>query len=507
MKTNSKTSFIKNKLLFINICLFLTSIFLGLIIFHIDIKSIFKKPVCNHCNVILISLDALGGNHLPCYGYDRNTAQNLCNFAKDNVFFTHAFSNAGWTLPSNFSIFTSLYPNHHNMTYFDKNKLDPGISTMTEFFKKANYETIYVGTLNDRSLPLERGLGRGFETTSDSLSSISLASWDKAISQLIENNNKKQSTFLSLYTYWGHYPYVVNDVSEGNNKRIFTNDFYQDIPLDYAGYSKFSKEFMDYILNQYENKIKEDNIVDKKNDQNIVDSLKGAKNITDAEKIYNNLVTDFYIKDINRSNFYFDKIKKSEGKISYTRSLYDEMIYYLDKKLVMILDLITKTELANNTIIIITADHGEEFMEHGSFTHPADHLYNSTTTVPLIMYIPGIKQRKVDDLVQSIDILPTILDLTGIKSSENHFDGTDMTDALLGHPQAKHNDYLISEGPNDSIRNNRWKLYVSYNDETNNTYELYDLYNDPLEKNNLAQKEPQIVKSLHVNLNKIIYKR
>jgi arylsulfatase A-like enzyme len=146
-------------------------------------------------------------------------------------------------------------------------------------------------------------------------------------------------------------------------------------------------------------------------------------------------------------------------------------------------------------------------MEHGDLGHPADHLYNTTTSVPLIMYIPGIKQKKIDDLVQSIDILPTVLDLTGLKSPKNHFDGIDITDSILGHWQFKLNDYLISEGSNDSIRNNRWKLYVNYNDGPNNTYELYDLYKDPLEKNNLAQKEPQIVKSLHVNLNKIIYKR
>ena len=67
------------------------SICLGLLIFKLDIKSFFEKPICRNCNVILISLDTLGANHLPCYGYERNTAQNLCNFAKDNVLFTNAF--------------------------------------------------------------------------------------------------------------------------------------------------------------------------------------------------------------------------------------------------------------------------------------------------------------------------------------------------------------------------------------------------------------------------------
>jgi arylsulfatase A-like enzyme len=393
------------------------------------------------------------------------------------------------------------------MVNFDTNKLDPGINTMAELFKKANYKTIYVGPLDDPSLPLQKGLERGFETISDSLSSTSLASWNKAITQLIKNNSEKQSTFLFLHTYWVHAPYVVNDVSEGNNKRIFTNDSYSDVPLDWSGFYKFSKEFLGLIISKYEDKIKTDGMVYKNNDQNIIDSLKGAKNITDAEEIYHNLINDSNVIDGYSTEFYFNQIGKSSEKVSYIKSLYDEMIYYLDKRLTMIFDIASNKELANNTIIIITADHGEEFMEHGAIAHPADHLYNTTTTVPLIMYIPGIKQRKIDDLVQSIDILPTVLDLTGLKSSENHFDGIDLTDVLLGHPQAKHNDYLISEGPNDSIRNNRWKLYVKNPRGENNVYELYDLYNDPLEKNNLAKKEPKIVKSLQDNLNKIIYKR
>ena len=124
----------KNKFLLINISLLITSIYLGLVIFHVDVRSFFNKPICDHCNVILISLDTLGANHLPCYGYERNTSPNLCNFAKENVFFTNAFSNASWTLPSHFSIFTSLYPNHHNMINYGTIKLDRITDTIAELF-------------------------------------------------------------------------------------------------------------------------------------------------------------------------------------------------------------------------------------------------------------------------------------------------------------------------------------------------------------------------------------
>jgi len=508
---------IKNKLLLLNIGLLIALIYLGLLIFNIDIQSLFRRPVCNHCNVILISLDTLGAEHLPCYGYDRNTAPNLCNFAKNNILFSNAFSNASWTLPSHFSIFTSLYPKHHIMVNDVNhqimagdftNKLDPSIITMAEYFKKANYKTIYIGPITDPTLSLQRGIGKGFENIFDSLHpNYTLESWDKGISQLIANNKKKENTFLFLHTYWVHDPYLVDDVPDGNIKRIYTKNFYPDISLNRDSYYKFSQNFLDFILVNYENKIKTDDVYERKNDQNIINSLRAAKSLIEAEKIYLKLIPNFSTREGFFSEFYFKNINKSNMAISYDKSLYDELIYRLDKQMTLIFSITSNTELANNTIIIITSDHGEEFMEHGSLGHPADHLYNTITAIPLIMYVPGIKQKKIDNLVQSIDILPTILNLTGIKNSNNYFDGIDLTDSILGRWFPKKNDYLISEGPNDSIRNDRWKLYVDNLQRKKNINELYDLYKDPREKSNIAKENPKIVKDLQDKLDKIIYKK
>ena len=68
-----------------------------------------------------------------------------------------------------------------------------------------------------------------------------------------------------------------------------------------------------------------------------------------------------------------------------------------------------------NTIVIITADHGEEFYEHGFYSH-AFNLYNESIHVPLIVYVPDTKPQSVEKLAQSIDIVPSILRLVGIES-------------------------------------------------------------------------------------------
>ena len=503
MKFSFISIFKKKRLLAINFILLLIIVYLGCLIFRKNLTTFFNEPICPHCNVILISLDTLGASHLPCYGYDRNTAQNLCNFAKNNILFTQAYSNAGWTLPSHFSIFTSLYPNHHGMLDYGDFALDKNIPTLAELFQKANYKTIYTGPLDDQALPLQRGLGRGFTTFLSSTTPTDLLAWQKPINQLISNNEKQQSTFLFLHTYWVHAPYIVKIASNNNSKRIYTNDYYPDIAVDWDSYYKFSSEFENYLISKYENKIIADGNYQNKIDQNIVNHLKMASNLDEAEKTYKTLITDPILLDGNYGDFYTGLIQQSDKRVSYAQSLYDEMIFYLDKRLSMIFDLVKNAKLANNTIIIITSDHGEEFMEHGNLTHPADHLYNTTTAVPLIMYVPGVKQKEIKNLAQSIDILPTVLSLVGITAPKN-IDGLDLSNLINGNKSIKYNDYLISNGYGvDAIRNSQWKLY------TNNFggNKLYNLDNDPSEKNNLTKQKPKIVKNLLNNLNRIIYRK
>ena len=144
---------------------------LALIVIGLSILAVFSfvlfltKPFkgCRNCNVILVSLDTLRADSLACYGYFRDTAPNLCNFAKENVLFLNSYSNADSTLPSHFSIFTSLYPSSHGVTEILRYELSPGITPLAQFLKNNGYETVFVGQENDPSFPLDKGLGRGFD--------------------------------------------------------------------------------------------------------------------------------------------------------------------------------------------------------------------------------------------------------------------------------------------------------------------------------------------------------
>lgn len=488
--------------------LLLLDIVLLILAFVFFIKALkFDNPsslnaICKNCNVILVSVDTLGSNHLPCYGYERNTSPNLCKFAKNNIIFTNSFSNASWTLPSHFSIFTSLYPKHHHMEIQFEGYLNPNFPTIAETLSSQNYETLYVGPTKDYlSLPLDRGLGRGFKSiiSNDLFKPWNLNAWQKGFDELKENSKKGKKSFLFLHTYWVHEPYLVEEYAE-KNKRLFTNKVSFGIPLNQNDFTEFSPEFFEFLKNYIPLEIERSTGANKKYSLELKGKLENAT-LKDAKTFFNSLTsqkkfTYFY-------NYYENLLKKTDPSGSYASALYDEGIYYLDKQLAELFSLVSDSQLSKNTIIIVTSDHGEEFMEHGDVGH-GKNLYNSNISSPLILYIPGIRNKKITDLVQGIDIYPTILGLLGIEKPGN-LEGQDLTDLITGKIGSEKSRFLISQNQTrESIRDDKWKLYIRYNPQR---IELFDLQNDSKELNNLANANPKIVKKLSNALENIIYKK
>jgi arylsulfatase A-like enzyme len=172
-------------------------------------------------------------------------------------------------------------------------------------------------------------------------------------------------------------------------------------------------------------------------------------------------------------------------KIEYLRALYDERIHQMDEELKHLLDLVNNPRMFNNTILIITADHGEEFGEHGFWGH-ASNLYDIQTQVPLIMHIPGVRPTKIKDLVQAIDIYPTVLKLIGVTPKSN-LEGIDLTGLIKGDKNAITNKYILSEfDKQTTIRDKYYKLYLRSGIPS---VELYEA-KDKQEVDNIASWNP-----------------
>jgi arylsulfatase A-like enzyme len=184
------------------------------------------------------------------------------------------------------------------------------------------------------------------------------------------------------------------------------------------------------------------------------------------------------------------------------RSQYLQGVRYLDVKLDDMLKGLNAAGLYDRSLIVVTADHGEEFNEHDGFWHGTT-LYEEQIHVPLVIKKPGGHAERRTDRVRSIDIGPTVMALAGLRSPGT-FQGVNVFDQRVEEP-------IIAEEELEgnrivSILSGPWKLIKANpgNPRGLQTVELYNLESDPLEKNNLAASEPQRVSELEAMLRELM---
>jgi len=204
------------------------------------------------------------------------------------------------------------------------------------------------------------------------------------------------------------------------------------------------------------------------------------------------------ILDPGPLNFIPNKFDDSD--IQYLKDIYDEEISYTDKYIGNLIETVDKLGLKDNTIIIITADHGEEFMERGGFGHRSL-LYNELINVPLIIYTPfdnNLRGIRVKDNVEIRNIAKTIVDMIDIPN--NPFSGQNLlskTEASTNDSYIYSNVYKNDEVLKETVISKNHKLIKDYNDQI---FELYDLKDDPDEKNNLFGSKQYGIQNLQTTL-------
>jgi len=206
----------------------------------------------------------------------------------------------------------------------------------------------------------------------------------------------------------------------------------------------------------------------------------------------------------------WDKLKTGAYRLDryerdYVRSRYMKNIKYFDGQVGAVLSALKQQNLYENTLVIFTSDHGEEFWEHGRLDH-GQTAYEEVLHVPLILSLPGVLPSglKVSQLAGLVDIVPTVLDLCEI-SSDVLFQGSTLLPCIL-NPDFGHDRFLFTSGTlygenKISVQNSKFKLvYCTVSD----LYELYDLKNDPLEHKNIYSSDDELAVKLKLRLNKWI---
>lgn len=195
--------------------------------------------------------------------------------------------------------------------------------------------------------------------------------------------------------------------------------------------------------------------------------------------------------------------------VEFLKNLYREEIAFTDHHIGRVIEAVKALGAAKNTLVVLTADHGEEFMEHGSFNHTKT-LYDELLSVPLIFYLPGtIEPRQVKHPVTQLDIVPTLLSLSKRPESAAGWSGISLAPALFGQEIPSDRD-LFHEVSYSSVKNRknvehdiigiRSGRYKLLHDRNRKRTSLYDLKSDPLEQRDLSKSEPKIAEDLLARL-------
>jgi len=186
------------------------------------------------------------------------------------------------------------------------------------------------------------------------------------------------------------------------------------------------------------------------------------------------------------------------------RTLYDAETRFTDEQLGLLFENLRERDLWEETLVIITSDHGEALGEHGAFGHYKA-LYEELFRVPLIFRIPSVSSHRIEEQVGLVEIAPTVLDYVGEPINMDHdgsFSGTSLRRLIEGNNDGNDKDsnewpghkHVIGHGDPLGVRTERWK-YVWWDRNGNKPLEveLFDLHADPKETTDVSDDYPEIV--------------
>jgi arylsulfatase A-like enzyme len=413
-------------------------------------------------------LDAVRSSNLAAYGYQKRTTPHLDKLLPSCMLYENAISSSYWTMPSIASLFTGTYPSKHSLIY-DGDTLDKQYTTIAEHLKKNGYQTYgicphpYVSKYTD--------LNRGFDVFQD------FSGYDKNLRNILFQKGK------SVYKKIQHYNLtkrlVWNFITNSDQYAKKTNQEFASLLNDITT----EKPFFCYI---HYNEAHTPYIIPKSYRESFFE-VKTENNPWEVNQDF----IKYYTKESIMTDEDFHILK----------ALYDGAIKYLDNKVHEIVLLLKDNDQWNNTILIITSDHGEQLGEHDLFFHVFS-LYDYLIKVPLIIKYPSDLnlKGKIKNIVQNVDIFPTITDIinTYDKKLLGQFQGNSLvTDKIMNRNQKyavselikpfgpaimKHKDKLTKyDRKLHCIRTKNYK-YIKSSDKLN---EFYNLKDDPKENNNL----------------------
>ena len=413
-------------------------------------------------NILLIVIDTLRADHLSLQGYERNTDPNLTRLASEGVMFENAYATSSWTLTSHASLFTGRWPYEHKAD--GGRSLDDTYPTIAGALSARGYRTgAFIG--NFETVKRQWGFGRGFVHFEDYYQTIP--------NLLVSSVYGRTLEYYLLHKMFGmdHKPdrrwapsvnsSALQWIDQDTERPFFVFINYYDVHAPYV--SPERARFSEY-----------------ENPGGLVS-------------------TDWTTADI----YNLKTPEQAQGEID----AYDGGIYYTDQQIQFLLDELENRGILDNTIVVITSDHGELFGEHGLWEHH-NSLYRPVIYVPLIIWYPESVSKgvRIPTAVSNVSIPATLLDLLGYPD-QTEFPGPSLSELWINPDVAAqwpdpiaemaesnwvNPKHLSINGDMVSVISADWQ----YIEHEVNGVELYDLNEDPDQLNNLANENPTVLDGL-----------
>ena len=422
-------------------------------------------------NVVLFVIDALRADALACYGNGRVATPAIDSLADEGVLFENALTQAPYTLTSFASFFTGKYPRRHGLMKMAADaELEPNL-TLAQFLKSARrtdggslHEDAYAGgAFLTGALSHGSGLAEGFDSYAEVMMGhprVDLQSrWSifrarLALPSLAFKLASKRNPDLlvDIAREW---------IREHAERRFFAFVHLYSTHTPYDPPEPFRSEYVD--------------------------------------PGYDGPIQAFYAdmrRMIERGDFVPDPADQAQ-----VYDLYLGGVALADHHVGLVLADLEELGIADDTLVIVTSDHGEDFGEGGRWEH--SHMYRSNLHVPLVMRLPGDLPagRRVDAAVESVDLLPTVADLCDLTLPEpagprDVIDGVSLIPLVEGAVSDVKSFTYAEDSTYVSIADDRYMLVMERYavrpdgwqialEEGLGRIRFHDLERDPLQRNDL----------------------
>ncbi|EMA06588.1 sulfatase [Haloarcula vallismortis ATCC 29715] len=436
-----------------------------------------------------------------CYGLveDEPAVTDEENSLLSTESFTSTFTSAPWTLPSHASLFTGTSPSKHGAHAGHKH-LNETLLTVPELLQNQGYETVAIS--NNTWISEEFGFGRGFETFYKTWQYVQSDTDLGRIARQEEGFDKIRRAGKALFdgdpltnianaVYGQFFRKTDDDGAARTNAWIEAWLGDRDDSRPFFLFVNYLEPHLEYRPPK----------------AHAVEHLPAGVTYEEAMEVSQ-----------DAWGYTADTVELTDEDFEILRALYRAEIAYLEEKIEEVVDLLKAEDEWEDTLFIVTSDHGENIGDHGLMDHQYA-LYDTLLHVPLFVHGGPFEEGEIDDLVQLVDLPPTILDVLDIDAPA----ARDQFQGISFHPDADETrEYAIAEyiAPQPSmdalekrvgdlpehvhtydrslraIRTDRYK-YIRGSDGTT---ELYDVQVDPGETNDLSDTHEDVVADLDTTL-------